>query len=108
MPFFNTGAIPPRTLAPGVNLRITWGERIMTNLVELDPGAAVPAHTHLHEQMGYVIEGSITMRIGDETRVLLPGDIYLAPSNVEHYVLAGDTPAKVVDIFSPPREDYLR
>jgi len=106
VPFFDPATIQPRTLAPGVRLRVTWGERIMTNLVELDPEARVAPHTHPHEQMGVVLEGSVTMRIGAETKTLSPGDVYLAPSNVEHEVINGDASARLVDIFSPPREDY--
>lgn len=106
MPFFNTTQITPRNLVPGVYLHITWGEHIMTNLVVLDAHAEVPAHTHPEEQMGMVVEGAITMRIGNETRELTPGDIYLAPPNVEHHVVAGEEQAKVVDVFSPPREGY--
>lgn len=106
MPFFDPSKITPRELVPGVRLRVTWGERIMTNVVELEPGASVMPHTHPHEQMGVVIEGSLAMTIGQETRLLMAGDVYLAPSNVEHSILNGTMPARVVDIFSPPREDY--
>ncbi|MBI4312001.1 MAG: cupin domain-containing protein [Chloroflexi bacterium] len=106
MPFFDTSKLTPKTLAPGVNLRITWGERIMTNVVELAPGALVATHAHPAEQMGVVMEGSVTMVIGKERKTLGPGDVYLAPSNVEHSVQNGPAAARLVDIFSPPREDY--
>ncbi len=79
----------------------------MVSLVDMEPGSQVPVHTHPHEQMGMVLEGSLTMVIGDESRQLRAGDVYLAPGNVEHSVTTGGTLTRVLDIFSPPREDYM-
>ena len=107
MTFFDPSQRAPRTLAPGVQLRTMWGERIMVSMVDLEPGAQVPAHTHPHEQMGMVLEGALTMTIGGETRDLKAGDVYLAPPGIEHSVSTGNVATRVMDIFSPPREDYM-
>jgi len=106
MPFFNAAQRTSRTIGPGVHLGTMWGDNIMVSVVNLDANAKVPAHTHPHEQMGMVLEGFLTMTIGEETQVLTVGDVYLAPTNTEHSVAAGDVNTKVLDIFSPPREDY--
>jgi quercetin dioxygenase-like cupin family protein len=84
----------------------TAGERIMLNFVRLEPGVIVPMHHHPHEQAGTVLEGSIVLTIEGETRELGPGDAYVAPANARH---GATTPngCLVVDVFSPPREDYL-
>ena len=78
----------------------------MLSLVEIDAGAEVPNHTHPHEQAGIVIEGEIVMGIGGEVRTIRPGDMYIIPGNVEHYARSEGTAAKILDIFSPVREEF--
>jgi quercetin dioxygenase-like cupin family protein len=72
----------------------------------LAKGAVVPLHTHEHEQAGYVVRGRVIFEIGGETRELRAGDGYLAGSNVPHAVTALE-PSVAIDIFSPPRTEYL-
>ena len=68
-------------------------------------GAVVPPHSHMNDQVGYVIFGKIEITIGDEVRLLNPGDSYAVPGGVLHSGRALiDT--LVVDAFSPPRNDY--
>ncbi len=83
------------------------GENLMINFVRIEPGAEVPLHQHSQEQAGTVIEGSIFMTIGDETRELRRGDVYIAPPNSVHGATGGPDGCLVVDVFSPPRADYL-
>jgi quercetin dioxygenase-like cupin family protein len=66
----------------------------------------VPEHRHPHEQAGYVLSGRVRFTIGGETRVLGPGDMFLVPPDVPHAVSSVDGPARVLDVFSPVREDY--
>ena len=44
-----------------------WGEGVMMNLVDLEPNAVVPVHSHPHEQLGLVVAGQITMMIDGAT-----------------------------------------
>lgn len=107
MSFFDLESIASKQLAEGVSLKAVYGEKIMLSFVEAEAGAVVPRHHHEHEQMGYVISGEFEMTIGDESKICRPGDTYLAPSNVPHSVKVSDKgPIKVLDIFSPPREEY--
>jgi quercetin dioxygenase-like cupin family protein len=73
--------------------------------ITLDPGATVPAHSHPHEQVGYVLSGELSLTIGGVEHSLKPGDSYLIPSNVEHAGVT-DGGVEVIDVFSPPREEY--
>jgi len=107
MTFFDPSQLSPRTLAPGAQTRTMWGERIMISLVDLEPASQVPVHSHPHEQMGMVLEGALTMVIGGESRDLKAGDVFLIPSNAEHSVSTGNVATQVLDIFSPPRQDYM-
>jgi unsaturated pyranuronate lyase len=93
-------------LFPGVDAHVVWGSRLMLSIVDLKPHAQVDLHSHPHEQMGMVLLGRAEFTIGDETRVLGPGDMYLMPSGVCHKVIALDTPVRAIDVFNPPREEY--
>ena len=96
-----------RELAPGVILRTMWGEKIMMSRVEIAANAVVPMHSHPHEQAGMVLEGEFDFTIGGETTTLKEGDYYIIPGGVEHGLIANDQPSVALDIFSPPREDYM-
>ncbi|MDP3768953.1 MAG: cupin domain-containing protein [Dehalococcoidia bacterium] len=92
---------------PGVVRRtLNSGERTTLVEITLDEGSTVPAHTHPHEQAGYVSTGRVRFRIDDEERELGPGDSYLVPSQAEHEVTALER-SVCIDIFSPVREEYL-
>ena len=106
MPFIDIGRVPPLEIFPGCRIRTPYGKNLMLSYVEIDPGAVVPEHSHPHEQAGYVLEGKVRFTIGAETRVLEAGDMFLIPPDVPHKVTAVDGPARVLDVFSPVREDY--
>ena len=67
----------------------------------------VPMHSHPHLQMGVVLKGEAEFTIGDSVRIVKPGMYYLIPSGVRHGVRLKDSELLVIDIFIPPREDYL-
>ena len=91
---------------PGVQIRTFWGDNLLLAAVELDSGSEVPSHTHPHEQGGIMLKGGLEMDIAGETRRLKPGDMYIIPGNVEHGARFVGSPARVLDIFSPVREDF--
>lgn len=90
----------------GVLGRAVVGERITLGLMELAPGCVVPQHEHANEQLGIVIEGQITFTVGGETRSLGPGGTWRILGGVPHAATAGPQGAVVIDVFSPPREDW--
>jgi quercetin dioxygenase-like cupin family protein len=71
----------------------------------LDKGSSVPLHQHMNDQVGYVISGKIEMTIGKQVQVLTKGDTYAVPGGILHSTTALED-SWVVDVFSPPREDY--
>ena len=93
-------------LFAGVDARVVWGEQLMLSLVRLEQRSVVAEHDHPHEQMGLVIEGQAEFFIGDERRVLGPGEMYFIPGGVRHKVIALDAPVQALDVFNPPREEY--
>ncbi len=100
--------IRPHMLVEGIIARAVEGERVTFAVVELDPNAVSPSHHHENEQLGFVIAGSIVMRIGTDERELNPGDTYNIPSHVSHDAVAGPDGATVVDVFVPVREDWKK
>ena len=92
---------------PGVDIFTVAAERMMLSFVEFEPHAVVEMHHHPHEQMGLLLEGELTFTIGDEEHLVTPGKMWRIPSDVPHKAVAGDSPVKALDVFSPIREDYL-
>ena len=82
------------------------GERITLAVVELDPGAVVADHAHENEQLGIVLQGSMSFRVGDEVLELGPGGTWTIPANTPHEATAGPDGAVVIDVFAPPRDDW--
>jgi quercetin dioxygenase-like cupin family protein len=98
--------IPAFSPLDKIEMRAFAGQNVMLNLVTLNRGAVVPEHSHANEQMGYVLRGTLVLTIAGETRNLEPGDCYLAPGGVSHSATTLDEGCDVIDIFSPPRQDY--
>jgi quercetin dioxygenase-like cupin family protein len=95
-----------KEIAPGVHIRTFWGHEMLLSIADLAANAVVPAHSHPHEQGGTVVFGELELTIGGETRWLQPGDTYIIPGGMEHGARTGDAPARILDIFSPVREEY--
>ena len=91
----------------GVAARFVAGGRMMFSFVHLAPGAEMPLHDHPHEQLGYMLEGSMLLTIGEEERLLRPGDAYAIPGGVKHRAVGGPEGGLALDVFAPPREEYL-
>jgi quercetin dioxygenase-like cupin family protein len=98
--------IGPQDIWSGVVVRAVHGERLTLGVVELSPNAVVPEHRHDNEQLGLLLQGSLTFRIGDESRELGPGGMWSIPSNAPHEVTAGPEGAVVLDLFAPGRADW--
>lgn len=100
--------VPPFSPAPGIEVRPVIGESLMTCWISMEPGAVVVEHSHPNEQLGVVIEGSVTISAAGETREMLTGDAYVVPSNVVHEGVAGADGVVLVETFVPIREEYAK
>ena len=93
-------------LTEGVTGQPLFGESAMLNLIEFEPGATVPLHSHPHEQLGLVLRGVQVLVVGGVEHALGPMHGYVLPGGVEHSAHCGPEGATVLDIFQPVREDY--
>ena len=108
MPFYSNEKLKKQELVPGVQIKTIWGDKAMMVFITLNEGAEVPSHRHRNEQMGLVLEGQLDLTIADEVRTVKKGDSYLIPSNIEHRAVATSGKTTALDIFSPPREDFIK
>lgn len=96
-----------RSLGTGITTRIFPGEKAMLSLVAIEPHACSAMHDHPQEQWGVLLEGD-GERIQDGERIAVrAGDFWRTPAFVPHGFCAGPLGARVLDIFSPPRSEYL-
>ena len=97
-----------RKLADGLNARIFVGENVMLSVVHIEPNSTGKIHRHMEEQWGFLVEGECIRIQGDEEFSAKAGDFWHTPSNVLHGIRTGVVGAVVLDIFSPPRQEYRK
>jgi unsaturated pyranuronate lyase len=98
----------PRKLAEGITTRIFPGHNVMLSVVRMEPHSSGTIHSHPEEQWGVLLEGECVRIQGGEERVMKAGDFWCTPGGVMHGVRTGAAAAVVLDIFSPPREEYRK
>ncbi len=101
--------MPKERVTDQLQRRLVTGERMMLAHVYLDRGCVVPKHAHENEQLTYILEGALRFWIGEdgeEEIVVRAGEVLHIPSNVPHKAEALEDTLDV-DVFSPPRSDWL-
>ena len=98
-------AVPVKEIAPGVRGRYVHSAQVTQGVVDLAQGAAVPDHSHPHEQWTMVMSGSLDLTVGGKLHTLTPGKVlYIAPN--ERHSARAAVACQVLDVFHPVREDY--
>ena len=106
---FRWDEMPKEVVTESISRKLITGDDMMLAHVYLDKGAIVPKHSHHNEQLTYILEGALHFWIGEdgtEEIVVSAGEVLHIPSNVPHRAEALEDTLDV-DIFSPPREDWL-
>ena len=84
-PFATFNGREPYPMFDGVGLRAIAGDQVFLGRVTYDPGTTVARHSHDHtEQVMLILDGSVTMTIGDESREMREGDVCVVNRGVEH------------------------
>ena len=106
---FTWNDMPKERVTNRIDRRIVTGESVMVAHVYLQKGAIVPAHSHHNEQLTYILRGKLRFWVGDDLSQVFDvgeGEVLRLPSNVPHKAEALEETLDV-DIFSPPRQDWL-
>jgi quercetin dioxygenase-like cupin family protein len=98
--------LPSFSPLEGFSMQSVTGGKLMANWVTIEPNREMPRHHHPHEQLGIMLEGAMELTIGDETRLIRTGDAYTIPPNLPHNARTLEEGCVVLDVFTPPREDY--
>ncbi len=98
-------SITPKEIMPGYHGKMIHTENMTLAFWEVESGSSVPLHSHPNEQIMQVLEGEFEFTVNGKTRVYQSPDIVVIPSNIPHSGKAL-TPCRLMDIFSPAREEY--
>ncbi len=94
-------------ICPGIRRRThTHGRSMYQMMAQLDAGSRMPEHSHSQEQIVHLLSGHMKLIVAGVAHELKAGDSFYLASNVPHGVET-ITNTRVLDTFSPPREDYL-
>jgi len=98
--------IPLVELVPGSNTHLVFGDKITVSFLTMSANSYFPPHRHEAEQIMIVLDGYADEIVEGKLYRLKSGDVMLLPSNVEHGAYLREADCRVIDIFSPPRQDF--
>ena len=87
----------------------TGGQMAIIEITE-PPNAAAPLHVHHREDEAFwILEGSATFEVGDQTIEAGPGDYLLGPRDIPHRFTTGPEGCRMLFILTPGGfEELLR
>lgn len=99
---------PSIEIVPGITRRtVASGQTMYQMMAELKAGSVMPAHQHPQEQLVHILRGRMRLIVSGVPHELTTGDSFYLASNVPHGVETIEE-TRVLDTFSPPRDDYLK
>lgn len=101
----NLRNIPSKEVMPGYHGKLIHSENMSIAFWEVEKGAEVPEHSHINEQIMHVMEGKFEFTLDGDTQFYGPGDLVVIAPYKKHGGKAL-TPCKLMDVFSPTREEY--
>ena len=112
MPVLNVRNAHTSIVRHGVSRRLIHTDNLMMAVINFDNGPweePEPSHSHIHEQVTYVAEGEIIFFCeGEEEKHLAAGDMFAVPSGKRHTIQLLSASAKLIDSFTPIREEFLK
>ncbi len=107
--FYYNADSPLITLEEGKNYRkiLAHDGKVMLVEVFFEDYYDAPVHTHPHEQASYCLEGEFEFNIGGEIKKIKQGDTVYMPADVPHGCRLLTPKGRLLDIFTPQREDFL-
>ena len=105
MPHFEPESLPSLQIAKGINARVVTGDTLTVLHVVIEAGAALPEHSHHHEQIVNLVEGEMLLTVDGTDSTMKSGDVMLLPPNVVHSGRAISR-CHIIDVFHPVRKDF--
>lgn len=99
MPFYNWSRMERSVISPHYSTAegpTIKGVKIEVGRYRFEAGTGAKPHQHPQEQVITVLAGKLRVRVGNEERVLGPGDAVLIPSNTEHEARTVDGEAEIL------------
>jgi quercetin dioxygenase-like cupin family protein len=102
--------IVPRQVAPGRTRYLTNTGSMMLVVWDFEGPFAEPdpPHAHVHEQVSYVAEGEVLFFLDGQPTRLGPGSVVNIPGSIPHTIQVLTQHARLIDVFTPIREDFLK
>ena len=97
--------ITSKEILPGFVGRFIHSENMTFAYWDISESAALPVHSHPHEQVVNMLEGQFELTLDGKPHSLKAGDVLVIPSNVPHSGRA-ITDCRILDVFQPTRDDY--
>lgn len=94
------------TLNPMLQRQVIVGQDVMIARVLLKKGSVVPEHSHINEQITYILEGALRFQIDGKEIVVHAGEVLCIPPNMPHAAVALEDTVDL-DVFNPPRQDWI-
>lgn len=109
MLFFEVNQTPWTDLGGGLRRKVVGHTpQLMSVLMEFDQGALGTPHAHeVHDQIAFVVAGAFEVELSGQKKVLRAGDAFIAAHGCVHGVRALEPNSRLLDQFSPRRDDYL-
>jgi quercetin dioxygenase-like cupin family protein len=76
-------------------------------IVDMAPGSILPEHKHIHEQIGYVLEGELEVTVGGKVENVKKAGLFGVKTNTTHSYRALNKPARIIVASSPVLRDYV-
>ena len=105
MPFINLEDIAERDMIPGFSARFVHSRFMTFSYWNTKAGYTLPEHSHPHEQVTNIIQGTFEITVDGETQIIEPGSVVIIPPNAKHRGKS-ITDCYILDVFHPVREDY--
>lgn len=107
---FNSNEIPWEDLGNGMKRKVLFNNNLTFVLLEINRpvnlNEEIIPHSHPQEQITYLQEGKLLVKLGDIEKIMESGGIDVIPPNIPHGVRVLSDKIILIDVFTPTREDF--
>jgi quercetin dioxygenase-like cupin family protein len=107
MQLYEWDQVKKEQMNPLFTRQVIHGKTMTVARLHIRKGCSVPEHSHHNEQISMIEEGSLRFVLAGEEKIVKAGEVLQIPPHVPHSAEALED-SIAVDLFSPPREDWIR